>query len=76
MSNLLGIVLGLVAILVGLVLLIAWWSMFVKALMAVVPILLIVIGAGALLYCISEIKSKKAMEDVKASSPKTKTEQK
>ena len=76
MSNLMGIVLGLVAILVGLILIVAWWSMFVKALMAVVPILLIVIGAAALLYFISEIKSKKAMEAVKVSSPETRKEEK
>jgi uncharacterized membrane protein len=32
--------------------------MFIKGLMAVVPILLILIGVGALIYFISEIKSK------------------
>jgi uncharacterized membrane protein len=35
--------------------------MFVKALMALVPILLIIIGAGVLIYFISEIKSKLEM---------------
>ena len=58
MSNVVGIVIGVVLIILGLVLLVTWWSMFIKALMAVIPILLILIGAGALAYFISEIKSK------------------
>jgi uncharacterized membrane protein YesL len=57
-SNVVGIVIGVVLIILGLVLLVTWWSMFIKALMAVIPILLILIGAGALAYFISEIKSK------------------
>ncbi len=32
--------------------------MFIKALMAIIPILLILIGAGALAYFISEMRSK------------------
>jgi len=61
-GNLLGIIIGVVAIILGLILLIVWWSMFIKALMALVPILLIVIGAGILIYFISEIKSKMEMK--------------
>ena len=61
-GNLLGIIIGVVAIILGLILLIIWWSMFIKALMALVPILLIVIGAGILIYFISEIKSKLEMK--------------
>jgi threonine/homoserine/homoserine lactone efflux protein len=61
-SNVLGVIIGVVVIIVGLVLLVVWWSMFVKALMALVPILLIIIGAGVLIYFISEIKSKLEME--------------
>ncbi len=73
-SNVLGIVIGIVVILVGLILLIVWWSMFIKALMAIIPILLILIGAGALIYFISEIKSKLEVESEKPSSPPEKTE--
>ena len=62
MGNALGIIIGVVAIVLGLILLFAWWSMFIKALMALVPILLIVIGAGILIYFISEIKSKLEMK--------------
>ena len=58
MSNILGIVIGVAAMILGLILLVIWWSMFIKGLMAVVPILLILIGAGALVFFISEIKSK------------------
>lgn len=71
-SNILGIIIGVVVIVIGLILLVTWWGMFIKGLMAVVPILLILIGAGALVYFISEIKSK--MEISK--EEKTPTEQK
>jgi uncharacterized membrane protein len=57
-SNILGIIIGVVVMIVGLILLVIWWSMFIKGLMAVVPVLLILIGVGALIYFISEIKSK------------------
>jgi hypothetical protein len=57
-SNILGIIIGVVVIIIGLILLITWWGMFIKGLMAVVPILLLLIGAGVLVYFISEIKSK------------------
>ncbi len=58
-SNILGILIGVVVIIVGLYLLFfQWWSMFVRGLMAVVPILLVLVGAGVLVYFISEIKSK------------------
>jgi uncharacterized membrane protein len=58
MSNVLGIIIGVIVIVVGLILMITWWSMFLKGLMATVPILLILVGAGVLIYFISEIKSK------------------
>jgi uncharacterized membrane protein len=61
-GNALGIIIGVVAIVLGLILLVVWWSMFIKALMALVPILLIVIGAGILIYFISETKSKLEMK--------------
>ncbi len=71
-SNVLGIIIGVVVIIIGLVLLVIWWSMFIKGLMAVVPILLILIGLGALVYFISEIKSKLEIskEEKTTSEPK------
>jgi len=71
-SNILGIIIGAVVIIVGLILLVTWWSMFIKGLMAVVPILLLFIGVGALIYFISEIKSKVGMgkEETSASGEK------
>ena len=69
MSNIFGIIIAVVVIIVGLVLLIIWWGMFIKALMAVVPILLLLIGVGALIYFISEIKSKLGMSKEEASTP-------
>lgn len=68
MSNILGIIIGVVLIIVGLILLVIWWSMFIKALMAVVPILLVLIGIGLLVYFISEIKSKLEIGKEDASS--------
>ena len=68
-SNVLGIVIGVVAIVLGLILLITWWSMFIEVVMGIVPILLILIGAGILIYFISEIKSKLEMGREEAAPP-------
>ena len=67
-SNILGIIIGVVVIIVGFILMVIWWSMFIKGLMAVVPILLILIGVGALIYFISEIKSKMQIGKEEAST--------
>ena len=76
-SNVFGIIIGVVVIIVGFILLIVWWALFVKAIMAIVPILLILIGAGALIYFISEIKSKLEMvKETPTSAEEKKTEQK
>lgn len=70
-SNILGIIIGVVVIIIGLYLLLfQWWSMFVRGLMAVVPILMLLIGAGVLVYFISEIKSKLEMGKEDASGEK------
>ena len=57
-SNVLGIIIGVVAIIIGLFLLVTWWHSFAVMFKGIFPILLIFIGAGALIYFISEIKSK------------------
>ena len=67
-SNILGIIIGVVVIIVGFILLVTWWAMFIKGLMAVVPILLMLIGTGALIYFISEIKSRVGMGKEEAST--------
>lgn len=72
MSNILGIIIGVIVIIVGAILLVTWWSMFIKGLMAVVPILLILIGVGALIYFISEIKSKLELKKEEASGSEQK----
>ena len=71
-SNVLGIIIGVVVIIIGLVLLVTWWSLFIKGLMAVVPILLILIGVGALIYFISEIKSKLEISKEEKAAPEQK----
>ncbi len=72
MSNVLGVIIGVVVIIVGLILLFVWWSMFVGVFKGILPILLIIIGAGVLIYFISEIKSRLEMgkEEAPASGEK------
>jgi len=71
-SNVIGIIIGVLLMILGLILLVIWWPMFIRALMATVPILLILIGAGALAYFISEIKSKLEVSQEKTSAPEEK----
>jgi hypothetical protein len=59
MTALLG---GLVALILGIIGIIFWWGYFIKALMAGVPIMLILGGALATYLGIEEIKDKKAAE--------------
>ncbi len=71
MSNLLGIIVGVVIVIVGLILLVAWWGSFIVVLKGIIPILLILVGVGALIYFVSEIKSgvpdeQKPVEEKKA----------
>ena len=75
MSNVLGVFVAVLLLGVGFILMVCWWGMFVKMLMAVVPVSLILMGAGALVYFISEIKSKREVEKEKIPG-ETKTEQK
>ena len=77
MSNVLGIIIGVVVIIVGLILLVTWWGMFIVVLKGILPILLILIGVGLLVYFISEIKSRLEIGKEEATTPpETKTEQK
>ncbi len=69
-SNLLGILIGIILIIVGLILLVAWWSLFIGVLQGIVPILLILFGIGALVYFISEMKSKIGIEEEKKTEDK------
>jgi hypothetical protein len=71
-SNILGVIIGIVVVIIGLILLVTWWGMFIKGLMAVIPILLLLIGVGALIYFISEIKSKVGMGKEEAPVPREK----
>ena len=71
-SNILGIIIGVVVILIGLVLLCTWWSSFAIMFKGIFPILLILIGAGALIYFISEIKSKLEIGEEEKTTPEQK----
>ena len=54
---------GLVSLILGIIGLITWWGYFVKALMAGVPVMLILGGALATYLGIEELKDKKAAEN-------------
>ena len=53
---------GLVALILGIIGIIFWWGYFIKALMAGIPIMLILGGALAAYLGIEEVKDKKASE--------------
>ncbi|MEJ2726402.1 MAG: hypothetical protein P8175_17535 [Deltaproteobacteria bacterium] len=53
---------GLVALILGIIGIIVWWGYFLKALMAGVPILLLLGGALATYLGIEEIRDKRASE--------------
>ncbi len=59
MTALLG---GLVALILGIIGIVFWWGYFIKAVMAGVPVMLILGGALATYLGIEEIKDKKAAE--------------
>lgn len=53
---------GVVALVLGIIGIFIWWPYFIKALMAGVPVMLILGGALAAYLGIEEIKDKKAAE--------------
>lgn len=53
---------GLVALIVGVIGIIFWWGYFLRALMAGIPVMLILGGALATYLGIEEIKDKRASE--------------
>lgn len=61
-SNAMGIVIGILVVIIGFILLFSWWHSFAIVFEGIFPILLILIGAGVLIYFISESKSKAEIE--------------
>ncbi len=57
MGKVLGIVVGVVLVVLGLWGLVTWWSLFLRALMAAVPALMIVVGVVLVVFFVSEIRS-------------------
>ena len=55
---------GLIALILGIIGIIVWWGYFLKALMAGVPIMLILGGALAAYLGFEEIKDKRASESL------------
>ena len=53
---------GLVALILGIIGIVIWWSYFLKALMGAIPVVLILGGALAAYLGIEEMKDKKATE--------------
>lgn len=56
LSKILIILGGLVSIILGIIGLVYWWSYFLKALMAVVPIFLVFLGIVFIIFGYSELK--------------------
>jgi uncharacterized protein (DUF3084 family) len=65
---------GLIALVLGIIGIVAWWGYFVKALMAGVPALLILGGALATYLGIEEIRDRKASETFDTGSKDIKDE--
>ena len=65
---------GLVSLILGIIGIIIWWGYFIKALMAGVPVMLILGGALATYLGIEEIKDKKAAESFDADKDDLKQE--
>jgi uncharacterized membrane protein YqjE len=53
---------GLIALILGIIGIIVWWPYFLKALMAGVPVMLLLGGALATYLGVEEIKDKKASD--------------
>jgi hypothetical protein len=53
---------GLVALVLGIIGIVVWWSEFLKALMAGIPVMLILGGALTTYFGIEQMKDKKAAE--------------
>jgi len=53
---------GLVALVLGIIGIVVWWGFFLKALMAGIPVMLILGGALATYLGLEEMKDKKAAE--------------
>jgi hypothetical protein len=65
---------GLISLVLGLIGIITWWSYFIKALAAGVPVMLILGGALATYLGIEELKDKKAAESFEPESADLKQE--
>jgi len=72
LSNALGIVIEVIVVIIGFVLLVNWWHSFAVMFEGIFPILLIFIGAGVLIYFISEMKSKVEIEKEEKTNPEQK----
>jgi hypothetical protein len=65
---------GLISLLLGIILIIAWWGYFIKALMAGIPVILILGGALAAYLGYEEMKDKKAAAEMDKSGDGLKNE--
>ena len=65
---------GLIALILGIIGIITWWGYFLKALMAGVPIMLLLGGALAAYLGFEEIKDKKASEGLDTEKDELKQE--
>lgn len=69
MSKILIILGGIVCLILGIWGIIAWWSYFIKGLMALIPLLLIILGLILAVFGYSDLKS--ALEEKKGEKKET-----
>ncbi|MFQ6104244.1 MAG: hypothetical protein ACE5OP_08120 [Candidatus Glassbacteria bacterium] len=74
MGKLMGVIGGVIAILIGIMGLVSWWSDFITLLKGTLPLLLILCGAVALVFGISEMRAQSTLPESPSTGTGTKTE--
>jgi uncharacterized membrane protein len=76
MGKVLGVVIGVVLVILGVWGVVTWWQLFLRGLMAVVPALMIVVGAVLVVFFVSEIRSSmREKAEMKATAEKSSKEE-
>ncbi len=68
MGKMMGVIGGIIAILIGIMGLVSWWSHFVILLKGTLPLLIILCGVVALIFGISEMKAQSSIPETPPSS--------
>lgn len=68
MGKMMGVIGGIIAILIGIMGLVSWWSHFVILLKGTLPLLIILCGVVALIFGISEMKAQSSIPEAPPSN--------